>query len=229
MIGYFRDLRLIPIAMVASACLLVLLAADLVLGHVSSSTDSDQSRSGTNHPCELASGLRVMDERRADKRSDGRRGDDKRADDKRGDNKRSWAQQMFNFPDSKPPVRERDDFSLLPAIAPLSGDRPHPDVTGAMPAGSSDKGAGGKDAGEAQAASEPEAGQGRRCRPRPRTQRQALATARKIRRRRPTVRLLLSPMRAPGHRRPSGRFSSACSNGGRSLKSAHASSTFARA
>jgi flagellar motility protein MotE (MotC chaperone) len=158
MIGYVRDLRLIPIAMVASACLLVLLAADLVLGHVSSSSDGDLSRSrDTTIIHATPSGLRVMDERRADKRSGGRRGDDKHADDKRGDNKRSWAQQMFNFPDTKPPARERDDFSLLPAITPLSGDRPHPDVTGAIPVGNGEKGAGGKDAGAAQAA-EQEAG-----------------------------------------------------------------------
>jgi flagellar motility protein MotE (MotC chaperone) len=160
MIGYFRDLRLIPIAMVASACLLVLLAADLVLGHIS---DGDLSRSrDTTIIHATPGGLRVMDERRTDRRVDdrrldGRRGDDqrtddRRSDDRRGDSKRSWSQQMFNFPNAKAPVRERDDLSLLPTIAPLSGDKPHPEVTGALPAQDGDKGA-----AIAQAA-EPEAG-----------------------------------------------------------------------
>ena len=40
MIGYFRDLRLLPIAMVASACLLALVAADLLLGRASLSFDN---------------------------------------------------------------------------------------------------------------------------------------------------------------------------------------------
>ena len=37
MIRYFRELRLLPIAMVASACLLALVAADLLLGRASTS------------------------------------------------------------------------------------------------------------------------------------------------------------------------------------------------
>jgi flagellar motility protein MotE (MotC chaperone) len=156
MIEYFRDLRLIPIAMVASACLLVLLAADLLLGRVSSSTDVDSPRLRDTTIIHATPGtLRSMDERRSDKR----------VNDKRSDGKRSWAQQMFNFPDSKARPKERDDLSLLPAIAPLPGDRTHPDVTGAIPAGDSGKaeankneaGAAGKEAAVAQAA-EPEAG-----------------------------------------------------------------------
>ena len=167
MIGYFRDLRLIPIAMVASACLLVLMAADLLLGQVSSSADGELSRPRETTVIHATpGGVRVMDERRADKRADGRRWDDKRvddkradekrADDRRADDKRSWAQQMFNFPQSKAPARERDDLSLLPAIAPLPGERSHPDVTGAIPSPNSEAGAAGKDAVFAEAV-EPDA------------------------------------------------------------------------
>jgi flagellar motility protein MotE (MotC chaperone) len=155
MIGYFRDLRLIPIAMVASACLLVLVAADLLLGRVSSSDGDpprvkdatvihatpaalrpkDDKRPDDKRPDDKRFGDRRGDDKRADeKRADDRRTDDKRPDDKRSDDKRSWAQQMFNFPGAKTPPRERDDLSLLPAIAPLSGDRTRPDVTGALSA-----------------------------------------------------------------------------------------------
>jgi hypothetical protein len=41
MTGYFRDLRLMPIAVVASACLFVLIAADLLLGRGLSATSDD--------------------------------------------------------------------------------------------------------------------------------------------------------------------------------------------
>jgi hypothetical protein len=41
MIRYFRELRLLPIAMVASACLLALVAADLLLGRTASTSDRD--------------------------------------------------------------------------------------------------------------------------------------------------------------------------------------------
>ena len=44
MIEYFRDLRLIPIAVVGSTCLLALVAADLLLGRLASLSDSDLSR-----------------------------------------------------------------------------------------------------------------------------------------------------------------------------------------
>jgi flagellar motility protein MotE (MotC chaperone) len=149
MIEYFRDLRLLPIAMVASACLLVLLAADLLLGQVSSSADGDSPRlkdttvihATASRPVvdrhkddKRPDDKRVGDKRLDDKRGDEKRGDDKRGDDKRGDDKRSWAQQMFNFPGSKPAPRERDDLSLLPAVAPLSRDKSNSEITGAIPA-----------------------------------------------------------------------------------------------
>ena len=87
MIRYFRELRLLPIAVVASACLLVLIAADLLLGRNTSSqgefVDATvvHTRNGLTPPAE----------------SD-----------------RSWAQQMFNFPDPKggPPERPRASSSF---------------------------------------------------------------------------------------------------------------------
>lgn len=44
MIEHFRDLRLLPLAVVASTCLLALLAADLLLGRLASLSDDDTSR-----------------------------------------------------------------------------------------------------------------------------------------------------------------------------------------
>jgi flagellar motility protein MotE (MotC chaperone) len=137
MIEYFRDLRLLPIAMVASACLLVLLAADLLLGQLPSSADGDPSRP---KDVTVIHAVPSVVRPKNDKRLDDKRVDDKRmdrADDRRAE-KRSWAQQMFNFPGSKAAPRERDDLSLLPPIAPLPGDRASPDVTSAIPASNGD-------------------------------------------------------------------------------------------
>ena len=93
MIEYFRDLRLIPIAVVASTCLLALVAADLLLGRVASLSDGDSSRFNEVTVIHAAPGAVV-------------------------DSKRSWAQQMFNFPDPKAPPRQRDDMSFLPRRSP---------------------------------------------------------------------------------------------------------------
>jgi flagellar motility protein MotE (MotC chaperone) len=141
MIEYFRDLRLLPIAMVASACLLVLLAAYLLLGQLASSADGDSPRlKDTTVIHATASSMRpTVDRRKDDKRPDDKRTGDKRlddkgGDDKRGDDKRSWAQQMFNFPGSKPASRERDDLSLLPPVAPLPREKSNSEITGAIPA-----------------------------------------------------------------------------------------------
>jgi len=97
MIEYFRDLRLIPIAVVASTCLLALVAADLLLGRVASLSDSDSPRFNEVMVIHAAPGAA-----------------------RPVDNKRSWAQQMFNFPDPKAPPRQRDDMSFLPVIPPLT-------------------------------------------------------------------------------------------------------------
>jgi flagellar motility protein MotE (MotC chaperone) len=136
MIEYFRDLRLLPIAMVASACLLVLLAADLLLGQLSSSTDGDSPRlKDTTVIHATASSMRAAaDRRKEDRRADDKRGEGQRSDVRRSDGQRSWAQQMFNFPGSKPAPRERDDLSLLPALAPVPRDKSNSETTGAIPA-----------------------------------------------------------------------------------------------
>jgi flagellar motility protein MotE (MotC chaperone) len=99
MIEYFRDLRLLPIAVVASACLLALVAADLLLDRLSQFSDGDTPRLNEVTVIHAAPGSA-----------------------RRGDAKRSWAQQMFNFPDAKAPPPERDDLSFLPVIPPLPAD-----------------------------------------------------------------------------------------------------------
>jgi len=117
MIEYFRDLRLLPIAVVASACLLVLLAADLLLGRLSQFSDSDSPRLNDVTVIHAAPGA-----------------------GRRTDAKRSWAQQMFNFPDAKAPPRERDDLSFLPVIPPLPADNANAEiVTGSVPESTGEK------------------------------------------------------------------------------------------
>jgi len=83
MIRYIRDLRLIPIALIASACLLTLKVADIALNgsalfarNNASQTDGDVS---VVHP--MPDGTAAA-----------------------GSNS-SWAQQMFNFPDGSGALR----------------------------------------------------------------------------------------------------------------------------
>jgi hypothetical protein len=117
MIEYFRDLRLIPIAVVASTCLLALVAADLLLGRLASLSDGDSSRFKEVTVIHAAPGAA-----------------------RSTDSKRSWAQQMFNFPDPKARPRERDDLSFLPVIPPLPVDKDSAEVTtGSVPEPSSEK------------------------------------------------------------------------------------------
>ncbi len=92
MIRYFRELRLLPIAVVASACLLVLTAADLLLGRNTSSQGEFVDATVVHAKSGLAPA---------------------------GDADRSWAQQMFNFPDPKGAAPERPRPAILPAIRPL--------------------------------------------------------------------------------------------------------------
>jgi len=104
MIRFIRDLRLIPIALIASACLLALKTADLVLDSpyffAGNSTDADdgdvQSASGV-----IASSSSPDAWGKPD----------------------SWAKQMFNFPDGKgaTPVQN------LPRIAARRDNRIDPD------------------------------------------------------------------------------------------------------
>jgi flagellar motility protein MotE (MotC chaperone) len=106
MIRYIRDLRLIPIALIASACLLVLKTADLVL-------HSSYFLPGDNAPLTEAdvSVTRPM------------------PDGTQPSGVVSWAQQMFNFPDGSgaPPVPSKPQV-----VAPQLADRENADITGSV-------------------------------------------------------------------------------------------------
>jgi flagellar motility protein MotE (MotC chaperone) len=96
MIGYFRELRLLPIAMVASACLLALTAADLLL-----ESNSDPT---TNAPAVMAD-MAVVHAGPGGAQP--------------GDRPQSWAHQMFNFPDSKGSPSAPPDLAQSVALSTL--------------------------------------------------------------------------------------------------------------
>ena len=105
MMRFVRDLRLIPIALIASACLLALKTADVVL-------DSSYFANDLAPPYDAdVSVIRPMPDATAPPGS-----------------LLSWAQQMFNFPDGSgtTPVPER------PHIAPQFADRDNGDITGSV-------------------------------------------------------------------------------------------------
>jgi flagellar motility protein MotE (MotC chaperone) len=132
MIRYFRELRLIPIAIVASTCLLALVAADLLLGR-NTAANSDSGAAGIADATVIHAGSGVA---------------------RPGDPKQSWAQQMFNFPNSKG-APERTDLAFLPAITPLASDRNNADIiTGSVTAPSAEKGEKPKGEGNAAAGKE---------------------------------------------------------------------------
>ena len=138
MIRYFRELRLLPIAMVAIACLLVLVAADLLLGRQTAST-SDRDRFSVTEAAVIHGGPGAA---------------------RPAERKRSWAQQMFNFPDPKGAPPEQVDLSFLPVIPPLAGDKNNDIITGtvAEPGGEKSdkpKGEGNAAAGKDAASKEP--------------------------------------------------------------------------
>jgi flagellar motility protein MotE (MotC chaperone) len=117
MIRYIRDLRLIPIALIASACLLVLKTADLVL-------HSSYFLPGDNAPLAEAevSIIRPM--------PDGTQS---------SGSVLSWAQQMFNFPDgsgSTPAPAKAPVIApvIAPAMAPRLAEKDSVDITGSVPA-----------------------------------------------------------------------------------------------
>jgi flagellar motility protein MotE (MotC chaperone) len=114
MMRYIRDLRLIPIALVASACLLALTTADLAMrssyfggAATASSGDAEISviRPAPDATQPPGSAL-------------------------------SWARQMFNFPDGSgaPPVPRQN-------IAPRLAERDLPDITGSVDAEAAKKNA----------------------------------------------------------------------------------------
>ena len=111
MIGYIRDLRLIMIALIASACLLVLKTADLVL-------HSSYFLPGDNAP------LTAADVSITHPLPDGTQPSGPPS---------SWAQQMFNFPDGSGarPVPGKVPMSAPPQMLRLA--EKEPDITGSVP------------------------------------------------------------------------------------------------
>jgi flagellar motility protein MotE (MotC chaperone) len=115
MIGLVRDLRLIPIVLIASVCLLALKAADLFLG-------GDQPAVEMAPPAAtLATAEHVVHVGPGEPPAEDRR---------------SWAQQMFDFPNAggapaPPPANLVPP--PLPAITSLaSADPGNPDITGSV-------------------------------------------------------------------------------------------------
>jgi flagellar motility protein MotE (MotC chaperone) len=108
MMRFIRDLRFIPIALIASACLLALKTADLVL-------EGGYLIGAENAPASDAEITRAL--------PDGSQA---------GGSPRSWAQQMFNFPGGGAAPPARVGPTRLPSLAPLAADRPDADITGTV-------------------------------------------------------------------------------------------------
>ncbi len=132
MIGYFRDLRLLPIAMVASFALLVLVSADLLL-------DRD--------PAPPADAAGVMADAAVVHVIPGAVPP--------GNRQQSWAQRMFNFPDSKDDKSTTPDLVLPPALPQIASDKSNADIiTGSVSEVAETK-SGAKPKGDASAAAKP--------------------------------------------------------------------------
>lgn len=120
MIRFLRELRLVPIAVIASACLLALKTADLVLDRIAPATVDLAPLADVDTAITHAAP----------------------AVPRPSDPQRSWAQQMFNFPDANNAPPAGAEIALLPAIPPLA-DKANADIiTGSVPEknGSDDKG-----------------------------------------------------------------------------------------
>jgi len=113
---YIRDLRLIPIALIASACLLVLKIADIAF---------DGSRWLSAHDSPVSQDVTSVVHAMPD------------GTDRTGD-KRSWAHQMFNFPDGSGEAPKSDiDMALTPAEqaeADRNAQAANPEITGSITA-----------------------------------------------------------------------------------------------
>jgi flagellar motility protein MotE (MotC chaperone) len=105
MIGYFRDLRLLPIAMVASACLLALTAADLLLDRDSAPTADAPGVIADAAVVHVTPGTAQP-----------------------GDHQQSWAQQMFNFPDLKGSKPAPPDLALPSLLPQIASDKSNADI-----------------------------------------------------------------------------------------------------
>lgn len=131
MTQFLRDLRFIPIAVVASACLLALIAADLLLG-------GDQ-QAGSDAPAMIADATVIHATPGALQP---------------GEAQRSWAQQMFNFPDRNgaPPLPVK--LTSLPELPPLAAtDKSNADIITGSVGGNADDTSAGKPKAEAAASS----------------------------------------------------------------------------
>jgi len=115
MIRFIRDLRLIPIAVIASACLLALTMADLILDGGSPAPESMPPAEAT--VIHAAPGV-------------------SRPSDRNG----SWAQQMFNFPGGSGTPPAPTDLAQLPAITPMPADKYADIITGSVAGNSEEKG-----------------------------------------------------------------------------------------
>ncbi len=107
MIRYIRDLRLIPIALIASACLLMLKVADIAL-HSSYLFSGNNAVPGDGD----VSVVRPVPDATAPAGS-----------------ALSWAQQMFNFPDGGGAAPMP---SAAPIVRPQIAERDNPDITGSV-------------------------------------------------------------------------------------------------
>ena len=120
MMRFIRDLRIIPIALIASASLLALKTADLLLegGYLTGGDNAllrgaETSATGATPDGSLPGGLPPQ---------------------------RSWAQQMFNYPSAPANLGSAGGAALpahlgprlLPSLAPLAGDKPDADITGTV-------------------------------------------------------------------------------------------------
>jgi len=118
MIRFLRDLRLIPIAVIASACLLALKTAEFVLdrGYLIG-TDTIPASDDMMSVVHVGAGAQQANGA-----------------------PRSWAQQMFNFPNSSgvTPADSAAPLPQLPSLAPLSADRAGADITGSVGGDGSD-------------------------------------------------------------------------------------------
>jgi flagellar motility protein MotE (MotC chaperone) len=112
MMRFVRDLRLIPIALIASACLLVLKTADLVF-------DGSRWLAGDRATADSASIVRVAPD----------------ATEQPGQNQ-SWAHQMFNFlgsGDAAPAANELGPSAAERAkLARVTAERSNGDITGSI-------------------------------------------------------------------------------------------------
>ncbi len=107
MIRAVRDLRLIPVALIASACLLALKLADLVLdsGYVLPTDDAPRQEA-------VSAVTRALPDQPQAAQA-----------------QLSWAQQMFNFPHRGAPI---SGARALPPLAPSAAERAYSDITGSV-------------------------------------------------------------------------------------------------